>query len=114
MEGFSRALLAAGAASSVTTMWDVVDRASAEFMKQFYFALAQGQSEAVALRWAKLQFLHSRLDWSHPRYWAGYVLNGNGRERLPRVVPWSVFLGVLMATVLAVATVTYRLIARRR
>jgi tetratricopeptide (TPR) repeat protein len=114
VEGFSRALLAAGAASSVTTMWDVVDRASAEFMKQFYFALAQGQSEAVALQWAKLQFLHSRLDWSHPRYWAGYVLNGNGRERLPRVVPWSVFLGALIVTTLVIATVTRRLMARRR
>ena len=71
VEGFSRALLAAGAASAVTTRWDVVDRASAEFMKQFYFALAQGQSEASALREAKRQFLHSRLPWSHPRYWAG-------------------------------------------
>jgi len=61
VEGFSRALLAAGAASAVTTLWDVVDRASAEFMKQFYFALAQGQSEASALRWAKLEVLHSQL-----------------------------------------------------
>ena len=95
VEGFSRALLAAGAATAVTTKWDVVDRASAEFMKQFYFALARGQSEASALRQAKLQFLHSQLAWSHPRYWAGYVLNGDGRERLPRVVPWSALAGGL-------------------
>ena len=47
VEGFSRALLAAGAASAVTTMWDVVDRASAEFMKQFYFALARGRVGSV-------------------------------------------------------------------
>ena len=97
VEGFSRALLAAGAATAVTTKWDVVDRASAEFMKQFYFALARGQSEASALRQAKLQFLHSQLAWSHPRYWAGYVLNGDGRERLPRVVPWSALAGALLA-----------------
>ena len=83
VEGFSRALLAAGAASAVTTMWDVVDRASVEFMKQFYFALARGESKASALRQAKLQFLHSELAWSHPRYWAGYVLNGDGREQPP-------------------------------
>ena len=61
VEGFSRALLAAGAATAVTTKWDVADRAGAEFMKQFYFALASGQSEASALRQAKLQFLHSHL-----------------------------------------------------
>src|SRR6185503_10029288 len=74
VEGFSRVLLAAGARSAVTTLGDVVDRASAEFMKQFYFALARGQSEASALRDAKRQFLHSQLPWSHPRYWAPYVL----------------------------------------
>jgi hypothetical protein len=42
------------------------------------------------------------------------VLNGNGRERLPRVVPWSVFLGALIVTTLVIATVTRRLMARRR
>ena len=109
VEGFSRALLAAGAASAVTTMWDVVDRASAEFMKQFYFALARGESEASALRQAKLQFLHSPLAWSHPRYWAGYVLNGDGRERLPRVMPWSVVAALLLSA-FAVATGAYRVI----
>ncbi len=113
VEGFSRALLAAGAASAVTTLWDVADRASAEFMKQFYFALAEGRSEAAALRWAKLQFLQSRLAWSHPRYWAGYVLNGEGRETLPRVVPWSVVLGAGLLSALA-AAVAYRLVGRRR
>jgi CHAT domain-containing protein/tetratricopeptide (TPR) repeat protein len=101
VEGFGRALLAAGAATAVTTKWDVTDRASAAFMQQFYVALAGGQSEAAALRHAKLQFLHSRLAWSHPRYWAGYLLNGDGRERLPRVVPWSAIAGALIVTVLA-------------
>jgi hypothetical protein len=113
VEGFSRALLAAGAASAVTTMWDVVDRASAELMKQFYFALAQGQSEASALRQAKLAVLRSQLAWSHPRYWAGYVLNGDGRERLPRVVPWSVVVGALLLCALAIATGAYRFVTRR-
>jgi tetratricopeptide (TPR) repeat protein len=114
VEGFSRALLAAGAASAVTTMWDVVDRASAEFMKQFYFALARGDAEAAALRHAKLRFLRSQLVWSHPRYWAGYVLNGDGRERLPRVVPWSVVVAVPLLTALVLAAGVYRLFTRRQ
>jgi tetratricopeptide (TPR) repeat protein len=101
VEGFSRALLAAGAASTVTTMWDVVDRPGSEFMKQFYFALARGDSAASALRYAKLQFLRSGLAWSHPRYWAGYVLNGDGGQRLPRVVPWAVVIAVLLVAVAA-------------
>jgi tetratricopeptide (TPR) repeat protein len=107
VEGFSRALLAAGAGSAVTTMWDVADRASAEFMKQFYFALARGQSQAAALRWAKLQFLRSDLAWSHPRYWAGYVLTGRGTQRLPRVVPWGAVVGVPMLIVVAAAAAVY-------
>jgi tetratricopeptide (TPR) repeat protein len=114
VEGFSRALLAAGAASAVTTLWDVADRASAEFMKQFYFALAQGESETSALRQAKLQFLHSRLPWSHPRYWAGYVLNGEGGARLPRVVPWMVVAGVPALALLALGAGAYRRVERRR
>jgi len=108
VEGFSRALLAAGAATAVTTKWDVGDRASAEFMKRFYFALADGQPETAALRQAKLEFLHSPLAWSHPRYWAGYVLSGDGRERLPRVVPWSALAGVFLLCVLAVVAISQR------
>jgi tetratricopeptide (TPR) repeat protein len=113
VEGFSRALLAAGAASAVTTLWDVVDRAGAEFMKQFYFALARGDSAASALREAKRRFLRSELAWSHPRYWAGYVLSGDGRERLPRVVPWSALAGALALFALAAATAARRHLRRR-
>lgn len=114
VEGFSRALLAAGAAAAVTTMWDVVDHAGAEFMKQFYFALARGESKASALRQAKLQFLRSELAWSHPRYWAGYVLNGEGREPLARVAPWSVLAGGLFLSALVLAGGAYRVVRRRR
>ena len=113
VEGFSRALLAAGAASAVTTMWDVVDRASLEFMKQFYFSLARGGSTASALREAKLRFLRSGLAWSHPRYWAGYVLNGDGGERLRPVVPWSAVAGPLLVGALAAVAAAYRVIRRR-
>jgi CHAT domain-containing protein len=114
VEGFSRALLAAGAASTITTMWDVADQASAELMKHFYFALASGESEASALRTAKLQFLRSGLAWSHPRYWAGYVLNGDGRQRLPRVVPWSVVAALLAGAIIAVSGACSYVLRRRR
>jgi len=107
VEGFSRALLAAGASSAVTTMWDVADRASAEFMTQFYYSLSRGESNAAALRQAKLQFLHSQLEWSHPRFWAGYVLNGDARERLPRVIPWFA-IAALPIVLLAGVILVYR------
>jgi tetratricopeptide (TPR) repeat protein len=102
-EGFSRALLAAGASSAVTTMWDIGDRTGAEFMTQFYFQLASGRSKGDGLRQAKLAFLHSGLAWAHPYYWAGYVLSGDARDRLSRVVPASLMAAVVLASFLVVS-----------
>jgi CHAT domain-containing protein len=88
-EGFSRALLAAGAAATVTTLWNVADRPSAELMTRFYATARGDRSTAQALQNAKLQFLRSSGTWSHPYYWAGYLLSGDGQQRWPPVVPWS-------------------------
>jgi len=108
VEGFSRALLAAGASSAVTTMWEVGDRSSAEFMKQFYFFLARGDSTASALRRAKLEFLRSPQAWAEPRHWAGYVLHGDGAERLPRVVPWAAIVAIPLFAAAAASLVVAR------
>ena len=101
VEDFSRALLAAGAAAVVTTLWDVADRPGAEFMTQFYASASGGRATADALRQAKLQFLRSQLAWTHPYYWAGYLLTGNGRDPLPRVVPWSAIVVAAVVSLLA-------------
>jgi CHAT domain-containing protein len=113
VEGFSRALLAAGAAATITTLWDVADRPGAEFMTQFYASASGGRGTAAALRQAKLQFLRSQLVWTHPYYWAGYLLTGNGRESLPRVVPWSAIAASAAVLLLAV-TVAIRAGAKAR
>ena len=58
VQAFSRALLSAGAASSVTALWRVDDEITAEFMKQFYFlALSEHKPKAEALRLQKLRIL---------------------------------------------------------
>jgi hypothetical protein len=89
VQAFSRALLAAGARSAVTTLWRVPDRPTADFMKQFYFfLLVERESRAEALRLAKLEFLHSGTPLSHPRYWAAFVLNGDGAEPVARFIRW--------------------------
>ncbi|HMF95344.1 MAG TPA: CHAT domain-containing protein [Vicinamibacterales bacterium] len=109
VEGFSRALLAAGAATAVTTLWDVADRPAAEFMTQFSFGLGRGEAPAGAMRSAKLRFIRSGQAWAHPLDWAGYVLTGEGLEPLPRVIPWqllaaiAVFAGVLVIVALRAA-----------
>jgi tetratricopeptide (TPR) repeat protein len=93
VQAFSRALLAAGSRSTLTTLWRVPDQPTADFMKQFYFfLLREHKTKAEALRLAKLEFLHSGTFLSHPRYWAAFVLNGDGAEPVPRFLPWQALL----------------------
>jgi CHAT domain-containing protein len=91
IQAFSRALLAAGSRSALTTLWRVPDEPTSQFMQHFYFyLLKKHQSKAEALRLTKLDFLHSGTELSHPRYWAAFVLNGDGAEPVPRFIPWQV------------------------
>jgi len=108
-QGFSRAFLAAGAAASVTSLWRVVDASTAEFMKQFYFGLSRGQSKAEALRNAKLKFLRSGSTLSHPRYWAPFVLSGNGSSPIAAIVPWSVLMAISAVVFAGIALTIMRL-----
>ena len=88
VESFSRAFLAAGARSVVTSLWSVGDKSTAEVMLRFYSGLAAGKSKAEALRAAKLDFLRSPSA-SHPAYWAAFVLNGESRSSIAYVVTWT-------------------------
>jgi CHAT domain-containing protein len=88
VQSFSRAFLAAGARSVVTSLWAVGDRATADLMLQFYSRLTQGQFKADALRSAKLEVLH-RPESAHPSHWAAFVLNGESLASLPYIVSWT-------------------------
>jgi tetratricopeptide (TPR) repeat protein len=89
VEAFSRAFLAAGSAATVTSLWRVPDAPTADFMKLMYFHLSQGRSKSEALRLAKLEFLRSNTQLAHPRYWAAFVLNGDGWNTIRRATSWS-------------------------
>ena len=103
VQAFSRALLAAGSQSVVTTLWRVPDQPTADFMKQFYFfLLRKHKPRAEALRLAKLEFLHSETALNHPRYWAAFVLNGDGVDPVPEFIPWQAVLIPIPVLVLVV------------
>jgi tetratricopeptide (TPR) repeat protein len=89
VQSFSRAFLAAGARSTVTTLWRVADGPTANFMEVFYHHLQRGLPRAEALREAKLRFLESGSTLAHPHYWAAFVLTGEGLRPIPRAVPWT-------------------------
>ncbi len=102
VQSFSRAFLAAGARSTVTTLWRVEDRATADFMGTFYRRLARGEGRAEALRAAKLGFLSQGGARAHPRYWASFVMNGESRAPIRPVFPW---MGIALPAAAAVAAV---------
>jgi CHAT domain-containing protein len=77
--GLARSFFVAGASRVVASLWDVQDRATADLMREFYRGLLQRKlSPAAALRAAQLA-LRASPDFSHPYYWAGFVMAGDWR-----------------------------------
>lgn len=77
--GLMHAFQQAGAARVVASLWKVDDRATAELMKIFYTGLlGDGKPASLALRDAQ-RALAATTRWSHPFYWAGFVLQGEWR-----------------------------------
>jgi len=105
VQSFSRAFLAAGALSTVTTLWRVPDAPTADLMKIFYHHLQRGEPRDEALRLAKLRFLQSGSGLSDPHYWAAFVLTGDGVRPIPRATSWitiGLWVGVAVALIIAV------------
>jgi CHAT domain-containing protein len=76
VQGLSRACLYAGASSLALSLWRVDDRAGQMLMQEFYQGLLQGLGKGAALRQAQLQLMR-RPAYSHPFYWAPFVLIGD-------------------------------------
>jgi len=72
--GFPRIFLLAGSKSVLSTLWKIEDKSTAKFMKYFYLQLKKGENKSEALRKAKILMINSK--YSHPFYWAGFILNG--------------------------------------
>jgi CHAT domain-containing protein len=77
--GFAWAIFVAGCPSSLLTQWQVADKSTAELMTSFYRNWrSQSISKAEALQRAQLNLLRSK-QWSHPFFWAPFVLIGDWR-----------------------------------
>ena len=62
-------------------------------MERFYSHLAAGEPIAAALRKAKMDMIASPF-YSHPYFWAGYILNGDGaRIIFPSSPPFGLLIG---------------------
>jgi len=76
--GMRRALVLAGAASQVVSLWNVNDSSARELMRDYYGELARGTGRADALRRAKLRLMHQPR-YAHPYYWAAFIPAGDWR-----------------------------------
>jgi CHAT domain-containing protein/tetratricopeptide (TPR) repeat protein len=74
----ARAFFHAGARSVVASLWPVDDRASAVFMQAFYTALLRDHATPGHALLAAQAHLRADPRWNAPRYWAAFVLQGEG------------------------------------
>ncbi|MEO1365590.1 MAG: CHAT domain-containing tetratricopeptide repeat protein, partial [Acidobacteriota bacterium] len=76
--GLARGFFYAGAGRLVVSLWDVDDAATATLMIDFYRSLVRDRaSPAEALRRAQ-EHLRTETPWTHPYYWAGFIVQGPG------------------------------------
>ena len=74
--GLTRGFMYAGAPRVIASLWQIDDRASAEFMKRFYEAmLGQNLRPSAALRAAQVSMSQDPR-WHEPHYWAAFTLQG--------------------------------------
>jgi len=74
--GLAQAFLIAGANSLAVSLWQVADKSTSEFMRQFYnLIVEQDLDYCAAMAETKRIFLESDT-YSHPYYWAPFIFYG--------------------------------------
>ena len=77
--GIAGVVLRSGASSTIATLWNVSDAATAKLMEEFYKNLTnrdKKMSRAEALRSAQVSLIRDK-EYNHPLYWAPFILAGN-------------------------------------
>jgi len=72
----ARAFTYAGASSSLTSLWEVNEKATQEIIQSFYQEIIAGKTRSEALQNAKTAYQKVHPDAS-PHYWSGFILLGN-------------------------------------
>jgi CHAT domain-containing protein/Tfp pilus assembly protein PilF len=78
VHGMRRALVLAGTASQIVSLWNVNDASTRELMRDFYAELARSTGRAEALRRAKLRMMR-QPELAHPHHWAAFIPAGDWR-----------------------------------
>jgi CHAT domain-containing protein len=104
VQGLACAFLGAGVPAVLASLWEVDDRTTARLVRLFYERIQAGRTIAQALTEAQ-GILRNRPETAHPYFWAGFVLIGDGSERLElpargrtvaSVLPWAIALAGIL------------------
>ena len=102
--GMQKAFFDAGAASVVVSLWDVNDKYTSYFMKDFYENLSAGLDKTESLRKTKIDFINKYS--ANPYYWSAFILSGNisnitlekpGNFSLSYLISFLILLGILLS-----------------
>ena len=91
------AFAAAGARSTLTTLWQVDDAATKDLIVAFYDELVEGKTRLTAINEAQRE-MRQLGDYSHPYYWSGLTLYGANSpiELLGKATRLSTFAWVVL------------------
>lgn len=77
--GIAGIAIQAGANSALASLWSINDAATTQLVTSFYSHWQHDHlSKAIALQKAQQEMIRSDGAYSHPFYWAPYILVGNG------------------------------------
>jgi len=71
----NRAFQEAGAKAVLSTLWEVEDQASSEFMQKFYTRFLNGKPAQTAIQETQQEFMKDEK-YNNPYFWAGFVMTG--------------------------------------
>ncbi|MFY9222310.1 MAG: CHAT domain-containing protein [Blastocatellia bacterium] len=74
--GLATAFLYSGSSAVLSTLWNVNDKATAEFMTYFYKLLKHGVQPSVALQKTQIKIMKTK-GFESPYYWGGFQLKGD-------------------------------------
>ena len=107
-----RAFTLSGVSATVSSLWEIPDKATQEIIVSFYKNLKKGFSKAKALQIAKNAYINSNNDvnLNVPYYWAGFVISGDMTLIASENAPNNIFL--VGAIIILLVIVMFILIQR--
>ncbi len=78
--GLRRAFAIAGAETQLLSLWQVSDFGTQSLMARYYENLTAGMGRSEALREVQLEMIEEGGEYSHPYYWAAFILAGDWRS----------------------------------